>query len=448
MDNFNEFIDTIQQKQNINYHDYTHVINACSVHYYENRYDNVNYSGIHPKKKKNRQLLLSSLPLTNTPMYYNQTYMNDLYNPELTYNLFPTNNNNNVYNPYYNDTVQYIRKESDFDFDEDIKKKTQNIIKIKKNIDFNIDNISDLLQLIEQHPYSNEYEYNIDLKGLHAIQPELQQLDNMVGIRSLKTSVLNQLIYFIQQPLLGNTSDFKHTIICGPPGTGKTEVAKIIGQMYCKIGILKNNIFKKVTRNDLVAGYLGQTAIKTKDVITSCLGGCLFLDEAYSLGSNDNNDSFAKECVDTLCEALSDHKDDLMVIVAGYEEDLKNHFFPINRGLESRFIWKFNMEDYSTKEMVEIFEKKVLEQTWILSEELSIKKLVEWLENKKENFKHFGRDIEILFSHVKICHSRRVYGKSSELLKIITLEDMDRGYKNFLENGKKKEKDFYCSLYL
>ena len=90
----------------------------------------------------------------------------------------------------------------------------------------------------------------------------------------------------------------------------------------------------------------------------------------------------------------------------------------------------------------------MIEQTWILSEELSIKKLVEWLENKKENFKHFGRDIEILFSHVKICHSRRVYGKSSELLKIITLEDMDRGYKNFLENGKKKEKDFYCSLYL
>jgi Holliday junction resolvasome RuvABC ATP-dependent DNA helicase subunit len=81
-------------------------------------------------------------------------------------------------------------------------------------------------------------------------------------------------------------SDFKHTVLYGPPGTGKTEIAKIIGTMYSKIGILKNNVFKKVTRNDMVAGYLGQTAIKTKKVIDECLGGVLFIDEAYSLANN------------------------------------------------------------------------------------------------------------------------------------------------------------------
>ena len=96
----------------------------------------------------------------------------------------------------------------------------------------------------------------------------------MVGIKSLKNSILNQLIYLIQEPILNdNVKGYKHTILCGPPGTGKTEIAKIIGQMYAKMGILKNETFKKVTRNDLIAGYLGQTAIKTKEVIEKCLGG-------------------------------------------------------------------------------------------------------------------------------------------------------------------------------
>ena len=438
MDNFNEFIGTIKDKKDINYYDFIHVINACNAHYYENRYDDTFFSGIHPKKKR-KIYTLPNLSQQYSMYYDNQNLLQENCQTLPMYNYWSA--------PYFGPRPDQICEVRNLNEVANVLEEKK-IDKPKKHIDFDIDNLSDLLQLIQQHPYSEEYEYNIDLKGLHSIQPELINLNNMVGIKELKKSVINQLIYFIQQPLLGSSSDFKHTILCGPPGTGKTEIAKILGQMYCKIGLLKNNIFKKVTRNDLVAGYLGQTAIKTKDVINSCLGGCLFLDEAYSLGSYDNSDSFAKECVDTLCEALSDHKDDLMVIVAGYEEDLKNHFFAINRGLESRFIWKFTMEEYSTKEMVEIFEKKVAEQSWILSEELSIKKMVEWLDPKKENFRHFGRDIEILFSHVKICHSRRVYGKSHDLLKKITLEDMDRGYTIFLDNGKKKQKEFYSSLYL
>jgi stage V sporulation protein K len=93
------------------------------------------------------------------------------------------------------------------------------------------------------------------------------------------------------------------------------------------LGILKNNVFRKVTRNDLVAGYLGQTAIKTKNVIQDCLGGVLFIDEAYAMANSYEDDSFSKECIDTLCEALSDHKNNLMVIIAGYENELNNSFF-------------------------------------------------------------------------------------------------------------------------
>ena len=100
--------------------------------------------------------------------------------------------------------------------------------------------------------------------------------------------------------------------------------------------------FKKVTRSDLIAGYLGQTALKTQEVIKECLGGVLFIDEAYALGNEQKKDSFAKECIDTLCEGLSDHKENLMVIIAGYEKELQSCFFDYNQGLESRFSWRLH----------------------------------------------------------------------------------------------------------
>ena len=117
-----------------------------------------------------------------------------------------------------------------------------------------------------------------------------------------------------------------HTVIYGPPGTGKTEIAKIIGAIFAKLGVLNKKQFKKVTRADLIAGYLGQTALKTRDVIKEALGGVLFIDEAYALGNPEKKDSFAKECIDTL-RTISEHKDQLMVIIAGYEEELKKAFF-------------------------------------------------------------------------------------------------------------------------
>jgi len=107
----------------------------------------------------------------------------------------------------------------------------------------------------------------------------------------------------------------------------------------------------------LVAGYLGQTAIKTTKVITDSIGGCLFIDEAYSLAYND---IYSKECVDTLCEALSDRKDDLMVIIAGYDDELNETLFKSNSGLRSRFIWKFTIDGYNANEMNRIISKKKL----------------------------------------------------------------------------------------
>jgi SpoVK/Ycf46/Vps4 family AAA+-type ATPase len=315
----------------------------------------------------------------------------------------------------------------------------------KKTIEKSIDSLDDLLCIIGENEYKEDTEYNIDLKALSSIKDELGQLNAMIGMHSFKNSILDQILYFIQDLHRGKEPDFKNMILCGPPGTGKTEIAKILGKMYSKIGVLKNNIFKKVTRSDLVAGYLGQTAIKTKKVITDCLGGCLFIDEAYSLASGDREDSYSKECLDTLCEAMSEHKEDLMVIIAGYEDELYETFFRANKGLESRFTWRFKIDNYCAKELMQIYLKKVIENDWKI--EIPDKELAQWFESKSGAFKYFGRDMELLFSYTKIAHGRRIYGKSEDLKKIIHLEDLDRGYKSFTLNSKKKEVPIVFGLY-
>jgi SpoVK/Ycf46/Vps4 family AAA+-type ATPase len=274
------------------------------------------------------------------------------------------------------------------------------------------------------------------------------EMNAMIGMEKMKQSIVDQLLYFIQNLHQGNkVSEFKHTVIFGPPGTGKTELAKIIGQMYSKLGILKKNIFKKVTRNDLIAGYLGQTAIKTKKVIDECIGGVLFIDEAYSLANSEENDSFSKECIDILCEALSDHKDSLMVIIAGYEDELNNTFFKSNRGLESRFIWRFKMDDYSPLEMMKIFTKKVTDNEWSFENIDLLKE--RWFQDKKDSFVNYGRDMEMLFTYTKISHSRRIYGKPEDMRKKITLDDMNKGYEVFVKNKKqKKDNTFMHTIFI
>ncbi|MDC1151196.1 AAA family ATPase [Pelagibacteraceae bacterium] len=317
----------------------------------------------------------------------------------------------------------------------------------EETIDIEINAIKDVIDLLNKYEYKDDTEYNIDLESLHKIKKELIMLDKMIGLSKLKQSILDQLLYFIQGLHKNNSGgDYKHTVIYGPPGTGKTEIAKIIGTMYSKMGILKKNIFNKVTRNDLIAGYLGQTAIKTKKIIDESLGGVLFIDEAYSLASREQNDSFSKECLDILCESLSDHKDDLMVIIAGYEDELNNTFFKANQGLKSRFIWRFSIDTYTPKELMQIFKQKVELTEWQFVDDNVLSE--KWFHTNKEHLKSYGRDVEILLTYVKICHSRRIYGKHKDIRKKITKNDMDSGLALMLVNKETKDNLFISSLYV
>lgn len=322
-------------------------------------------------------------------------------------------------------------------------------VKEKKYIDANITTLEDIIKIIELNPYDNRYDYNIDLKMLNDIHDELKKINDMIGLENLKKSIVDQLLYFMQNLHKDNCQheqdDYKHTVLSGPPGTGKTEIAKLLGLLYSKIGVLKNNTFQKVTRSDLIAGYLGQTAIKTKKVIEKSIGGVLFIDEAYSLADYSQNDSFSKECIDTICEALSEHKHELMVIIAGYEDELNETFFKVNKGLESRFIWRFKMDPYSSVELKHIFIKKIYENGWFLEskEGLESKGSIEnaWFEKRIKSFKHYGRDMDSLFTYTKVSHGRRIYGKPHDVRKKISLDDLDKGYELFMKNKIVKEKD-------
>jgi Holliday junction resolvasome RuvABC ATP-dependent DNA helicase subunit len=332
---------------------------------------------------------------------------------------------------------------SPYVFQQPIKKETI-------TIECEINTIDDILNLINTHKLEPNIQYNINMKALHEIKPHLEELHNMIGMNELKTNIVEQILYFIQG-LHSNSVDFMHTVIYGPPGTGKTEIAKIMGKIYSKIGLLEKGTFKKVTRSDLIAGFLGQTALKTKDVINEAIGGVLFIDEAYALGNLEKRDSFSKECIDTLCESLSDHKENLMVIIAGYEKELKECFFNSNQGLESRFTWRFKTDDYTHDDLYHIFVKKVKEIGWVLENEINS----EWFKKNKDYFKFYGRDIETILAKTKIAHSKRVFCMPESEKKKINIKDLNKGFEVFIKNNdiqsklddEYKRKQLYNSLY-
>ena len=310
------------------------------------------------------------------------------------------------------------------------KNRTNSKLICKKTIEVKvkINTIEDLIKLTQDYPLYSDVEYDINIKGIHKIKEYLIKLNSFIGLDDLKENILDQIIYFIHNE---RDDDFLHTVLYGPPGTGKTEIAMILGNIYTKLGILDKGTFVKVTRSDFVAGYLGQTAIKTRKLIEDNLGGVIFIDEAYAMGNEEKRDSFSKEALDTLCELLSDHKQNLMVIIAGYKNELDKCFFSYNPGLQSRFAWQFQIHEYSPKQLSLIFNKKVTESKWFLDENVANE---EWFTENINHFKNYGRDVENLFSKCKICHFRRSFGSKSKS-HILTIVDLNDGFKKFIKHN-------------
>jgi SpoVK/Ycf46/Vps4 family AAA+-type ATPase len=212
-------------------------------------------------------------------------------------------------------------------------------------------------------------------KHAQPLEHLLADLGNLVGLTSVKREV-NSLVNLIRVRELRRKGGLPspeitlHLLFTGNPGTGKTTVARLFAEICRALGVLKRGHFVEVDRSGLVGGYVGQTALKTKQVIESALDGVLFIDEAYSLTQSKSENDFGAECIATLLKAMEDHRDSLIVIVAGYA-DLMAGFLKSNPGIRSRFTKEVYFPDYSKDELVLIFNRIVESNGFILLPEVS-----------------------------------------------------------------------------
>lgn len=302
-----------------------------------------------------------------------------------------------------------------------------------------VKDINDLIKLGKLYHCRRRTTYQgVDLKRLHQLRKPLNKLSKMIGMSKIKETVVNQIVYFLSG-LQSANEDMMHTVIEGPPGSGKTEVGRILGDIYRTMGLLNSNVFRIVKRSDMIAKYLGQTAAKTQEVIDSCKGGVMFIDEAYSLGDNEGRDSFSKECLDTLNQNLSDNKHKFLCIIAGYTGALEKNFFSFNEGLRRRFTFKYVIEKYSAEELKDIFLLKVKDMGWRIHEDVNIN---EFFKKNYEKFPHFGGDMETLFLNMRIYHGRRIFCLDKELhRKLLNNEDFEEGMQIFAGHRKNHAKD-------
>ena len=242
------------------------------------------------------------------------------------------------------------------------------------------------------------------------IEDLLAELDSYIGLKVVKDEV-HDLINMVQvyklreQHDLPTTDMSLHMVFTGNPGTGKTMMARMMARIYRSLGILSKGQLVEVDRSGLVAGYVGQTALKTQKVIEKAMGGVLFIDEAYALNGRSEND-FGQEAIDTILKAMEDHRDDLVVIVAGYT-DLMDKFIHSNPGLESRFNRFLLFEDYTVDEMMGIFKMRC-GKGYVLSPDAEPLVRDYIAEESADGSFGNGRGVRNIFEHILVAQNNRL----------------------------------------
>jgi len=264
----------------------------------------------------------------------------------------------------------------------------------------------------------------------------LEELESLVGLENIKQNVKSLINYVKVRELreenkLPNPPLSLHMVFTGKPGTGKTTVARIIAELYEAIGVLSKGHLVEVDRSGLVAGFVGQTAIKTSEAVESALGGILFIDEAYALSPDmSSGNDYGREAIETLIKMMEDHRNDLIIIAAGYNEPMER-FISSNPGLESRFNRYFYFEDYNSEELYDIFNNMCKKSEYILSDDAITYAREHFnrnYENRDENFSN-ARYVRNFFENIVAVHSDRISSINGhtreDLVKVIS-KDLEK----------------------
>jgi Cdc6-like AAA superfamily ATPase len=321
-----------------------------------------------------------------------------------------------------------------------IKKRKYEAISMNKNLK----TVDDLIEIIDT--YDTHF---LEFKLLKQLYDELKGLSGIIGMENIKKDVVKLILYELQE--LENKEDIGHHIcITGDPGVGKTEVSKIIAKILLKIKGWNSDKFFVATKNDLVGRFVGQTPGKVQAFIDKCKFGCMFIDEVYSLSSNDDHDGFDKELIDTLVHNLSENKS-FICIIAGYKKDTDKRFFEKNPGLRRRFAYTFNIGKYTETELFMILKRKVELIQWCFDGDKDLdNKTIKLIKDNMEYFEYSGGDVVQLLKKIKIISSQRTFCLPFKLKRIITFDDIKEGLKVHIQHYKeiKKENISHKMMYL
>ncbi len=268
-------------------------------------------------------------------------------------------------------------------------------------------------------------------KPEETLEELLEQLNNLTGLSGVKREVKSLISMIKMKKIrdergLKSANISKHLVFLGNPGTGKTTVARLIAKIYKQLGVLEKGQLIEVDRGGLVAGYVGQTALKTQEKIDEAIGGVLFIDEAYTLAKGDSD--FGQEAIDTILKAMEDNRESFVVIVAGYFESMKG-FLESNPGLKSRFNKNILFEDYSRSELISILKSFCTQNDMVLTAEAEhdIDCYLEWLiSNKPDNFAN-GREMRNLFETMYSNQANRLADEldiTDDALTSLTVADL------------------------
>lgn len=283
--------------------------------------------------------------------------------------------------------------------------------------------------LMQEEPAESIEDLKAELQeyiGLEKIKDEVQDLINLV------------MVYQMRREHELPVADLSlHMVFSGNPGTGKTMIARLMARIYKTLGILSGGQLVEVDRSGLVAGYVGQTAVKTMEVLEKAKGGVLFIDEAYTLSRGGQND-FGQEAIDTVLKYMEDHRDEIVVIVAGYTE-LMREFVHSNPGLESRFNRFMEFDDYNADELLAIFEQRCKKNGYYLQEDatIAVKEYLQKIAQKPGNFGN-GRGVRNLFEKILVEQANRL-ATAETITKEILMEVLAEDVKAVLQDETEKE---------